>query len=165
MQKLKGLWIPAEILYDNQLTDKEKLILAIIIYLNQEDKGCFASNKYIANIVNVTPQRVSKIISSLRKKGYIREKLKYKNGSKEIEERQITPIVKNNDRYSQNDREGIDNIDYSGSQNQQPPIGENDKDIINTKNIKDNNKNKDIPNLYKTNNYDNIDWSPYYANY
>lgn len=113
----------------------------------------------------MTPQRVSKIISSLREKGYIREKLKYKKDSKEIEERQITPIVKNNDGYSQDDGEGIDNIDYSGSQNQQLPIGENDKDIINTKNIKDSSKNRDIPNLYKTNNYDNVNWSPYYANY
>ena len=85
MQKLKGLWIPAEILYDKQLSDKEKLILAIIVFLNQEDKGCFASNKYISSIVNVTHGRVSKLISSLREKGYIEVKLKYKSESKEIE--------------------------------------------------------------------------------
>ena len=32
-QKLKGLWIPLEILLDEQLSDKEKLILLMILYL------------------------------------------------------------------------------------------------------------------------------------
>ena len=34
MQKLKGLWIPAEILLNKNLSDKEKIILAIILYLS-----------------------------------------------------------------------------------------------------------------------------------
>lgn len=52
-QRLKGLWIPAEILLNEELTDKEKLILAMILYLSEETASCFASNKYIANIVNI----------------------------------------------------------------------------------------------------------------
>ncbi len=101
MQKLKGLWIPAEILLNKDLSDKEKIILSMILYLSKEKGSCFASNKYIANIVNVTPERVSKIISSLRDKDYVRVRLKYKKDSKEIEEIQITPIVENIDRHSQ----------------------------------------------------------------
>lgn len=50
MQKLKGLWIPAEILLNEDLSDKEKIILAIILYLSEETKSCFASNKYIAKL-------------------------------------------------------------------------------------------------------------------
>jgi hypothetical protein len=100
-QRLKGLWIPTEILLNKELTDKEKLILAMILYLSEETSSCFASNKYIANIVNVTADRVSKIISSLRDKNYIKVKLKYKTDSKEIEERQILPIIENINRYSQ----------------------------------------------------------------
>ena len=170
MQNLKGLWIPAEILLNKELSDKEKIILAIILYLSEETKSCFASNKYIANIVNVTHERVSKIISSLKDKGYVRVKLKYKTDSKEIEERQITPIVENINRYSQKLQEGIDNNNYSDSQKQPYPIDENDKDIIN--NIKNkNNYNKE----YQTNrkkyvpyrskrNYDNFNWDRLYAN-
>lgn len=75
MQKLKGLWIPAEILLNEELSDKEKIILAMILYLSEETKSCFASNKYIANIVKVTHERVSKIISSLKDKGYVNIKL------------------------------------------------------------------------------------------
>lgn len=67
-QKLKGLWIPVEILLNENLSDKEKIILSMILYLSEETKSCFVSNKYIANIVNVTSDRVSKIISSLKEK-------------------------------------------------------------------------------------------------
>lgn len=51
MQKLKGLWISAEILLNKDLSDKEKIILSMIVYLSEEKGSCFASNKYIANIV------------------------------------------------------------------------------------------------------------------
>ena len=130
-QKLKGLWIPAEILLNEELSDKEKIILAMILYLSEETKTCFVSNKYIANIVNVTADRVSKIISSLKEKEYISVKLKYKTDSKEIEERQITPKLKNINRYSQKCLEGIEINNYLASQRQPYPIGDNDKDIIN----------------------------------
>jgi len=115
MQKLKGLWIPAEILLNEDLSDKEKIILSMILYLSEDTSSCFASNKYISNIVNVTHERVSKIISSLKNKEYINVKLKYKKDSKEIEERQITPIVENINRYSQDVQEGIETNNYSDS--------------------------------------------------
>ena len=152
MQKLKGLWIPAEILLNDDLSDNEKIILSIILYLSEERKSCFASNKYIANIVNVTHERVSKIISALKDKGYVSVKLKYKKDSKEIEERQITPIVPNINRYSQDVQEGIETNNYSDSQKQPYPIVEKDKDIIN--NIK--NKNK-----YNNQNYNHTKYTPY----
>lgn len=100
MQKIKGLWIPAEILLDEKLTDKEKFVLSMILYLSGETGSCFASNQYIATIVKVTPNRVSKIISSLKNKKYIQVILKYKKERKEIEQRQIIPIVQMNNGYS-----------------------------------------------------------------
>lgn len=143
MQKLKGLWIPVEILLNEDLSDKEKIILSMILYLSEETKSCFASNKYIANIVNVTHERVSKIISALKDKGYVSVKLKYKTDSKEIEERQITPIVENINRYSQDVQEGTQTNNYSDSQKQPYPMVEKNKDIIN--NIKNKNySNKNI---------------------
>ena len=168
MQKLKGLWIPAEILLNEELSDKEKIILSMILYLSEEKGSCFASNKYIANIVNVTPERVSKIISSLKDKGYISVKLKYKTDSKEIEERQITPKVENINGYSQKLQEGIDNNNYLDSRKQPYPIGENDKDIIN--NIKNKNKynkesrNKNNKANFEQRDYFNFDFTKLYAN-
>ena len=169
-QRLKGLWIPAEILLNEELTDKEKLILAMILYLSEETSSCFASNKYIANIVNVTADRVSKIISSLKEKKYVKVKLKYKTDSKEIEERQILPINENINRYSQKYPEGIGINNYSDSQKQPYPIGDNDKDIINNiknknnYNKEDTHKKKNIP--YRSDRYgDDFNWDSLYANY
>ncbi|MBR3325574.1 MAG: helix-turn-helix domain-containing protein [Clostridia bacterium] len=128
-QKLKGLWIPAKILLNNDLSDKEKIILSMILYLSDETGSCFASNKYIASIVNVTSDRVSKIVSSLKEKGYVDVNLKYKIDTKEIEERQIIPIAERINRYSKKYLEGIGKNNYSDSQKELHPIGENDKDI------------------------------------
>ena len=49
-----------------------------VSHLSEETKSCFASNKYIASIINVTANRVSKIISSLKEKEYrkVKELLK-----------------------------------------------------------------------------------------
>ena len=169
MQKLKGLWIPAEILLNEDLSDKEKIILAIILYLSEETKSCFASNKYIANIVKVTHERVSKIISSLKDKGYVNVKLKYKTDSKEIEQRQIIPIVENINRYSQKLQEGIEENNYLDSQKQPYPIDRNDKDIINNiknKKIYNNssNSNKQYKSNYKGRDYTDFDFTKLYAN-
>ena len=42
-QKLKGLWIPAEILLSNDLSDKEKIVLSMVLYLSDDTGSCFAS--------------------------------------------------------------------------------------------------------------------------
>ena len=169
MQKLKGLWIPAEILLNEDLSDKEKIILSMVLYLSEEKGSCFASNKYIANIVNVTHERVSKIISSLKDKGYVSVKLKYKTDSKEIEKRQIIPIVENINRYSQKVQEGIEENNYLDSQKQPYPMGKNDKDIINNiknKKIYNNssNSNKRYKLDYKGRDYTTFDFTKLYAN-
>ena len=38
---LKGIWIPIEILKDEKLSDKEKIIYAIILYLSKENSYCY----------------------------------------------------------------------------------------------------------------------------
>ena len=169
MQKIKGLWIPAEILLDEKLTDKEKFILSMILYLSDETGICFASNQYIASIVKVSTNRVSKIISSLKNKKYIQVNLKYKKESKEIEKRQIVPIVKMNYRYSQKCQEGIGKDNNTDSQKQPYPIGESNKEIINNiKNKNNYNKESHIKKNNKANfeqrDYTGFDFTKLYAN-
>ena len=168
-QKLRGLWIPADILLNEKLSDKEKIILSMILYLSDEKGSCFASNKYIASIVNVTSDRVSKIVSSLKEKEYIKVDLKYKKDSKEIEERQIIPIVENINRYSEKHLEGIGKNNYSGSQKQLHPIDKNNKEIINNiKNKNNYNKESHIKKNNKANfeqrDYTGFDFTKLYAN-
>ena len=169
MQKIKGLWIPAEILLDEKLTDKEKVILSMILYLSDETGSCFASNGYLASIVKVSTNRVSKIISSLKNKKYIQVNLKYKKESKEIEQRQIIPIVQMNNRYSQNKQEGIGEDNNSARQNEPYPIGESNKDIkYNIKNKNNYNNESHIKKNNKANfeqrDYTGFDFTKLYAN-
>ena len=168
-QRLKGLWIPAEILLNEELTDKEKIILSMILYLSDEAGSCFASNQYIASIVKISTNRVSKIISSLKNRKYIQVNLKYKKESKEIEQRQIIPIVQMNNGYSQNKQEGIGVNNNSASQNEPYPIGENNKDIINNiKNKNNYNKESHVKKNNKANfeqrDYAGFDFTKLYAN-
>ena len=129
MQKLKGLWILAEILLDEKITDKEKLILSMIIYLSKDKGYCFATNNYFSDILNVTVVSVSRIINSLKKKKYIKINMNYKSNSKEIENRQIIPLKKVMNRYHKNCGYTINKNDKTNYQNCKIPINTNDKDI------------------------------------
>lgn len=68
---LKGLWIPIEILTDKNLSDKEKTILSIILFLSKENNTCFCTNGTISELLNISSKQVSKLINSLKAKGYI----------------------------------------------------------------------------------------------
>ena len=96
---LKGIWIPIEILTDNKLSDKEKYIYAIILYLSKENNYCYLTNKSISELLNISITQVSKLVNSLKDKNYISIELIYKENSKQIEMRKLIPIVKNNDTY------------------------------------------------------------------
>ena len=50
---LKGVWIPIEILTDKNLSDKEKNIYAIILYLSKENYYCYLTNKSISKLLNI----------------------------------------------------------------------------------------------------------------
>lgn len=54
------------------------MILTLSINLYKSNKKCFVSNKAFSKLIEVKPNRVSKLVSSLREKGYIRVKIKYK---------------------------------------------------------------------------------------
>ena len=126
---LKGLWMPSEILINNKLYDKEKIILSMIIYLSKDKGYCFATNNYFSDILNVTVVSISRIINSLKKKEYIKVNMNYKSNSKEIENRQIIPSNEVINRYYQNCEYTINKNDKTDYQNCKIPINTNDKDI------------------------------------
>lgn len=88
MKEFKGIWIPYEILVDKNLNDKEKMIYSMIIYLSKENE-CIMSNTYIGNLLNICNVQASRIVNSLKKKGYIKIEIVYKKESKEIAIRKI----------------------------------------------------------------------------
>ena len=63
--------IPGEVLRNPDLTYLQKLILAKITNLDN-DKGCFATNKYFATLLSTSINSVSKTINQLLKLGLIK---------------------------------------------------------------------------------------------
>lgn len=92
-KKLKGIWIPIEILENEKLSDKEKLLYSIILSLSIDTGYCYANNRYLGKMLNITKGRISKLISSLKDKGFIEEKLIYEDDSKKIDRRELRPRV------------------------------------------------------------------------
>lgn len=144
MKEFKGVWIPYEILINTKLNDKEKIVYSMILYLSKE-KECIMSNSYISELLNITKIQSSRIINSLKKKGYIKVEMTYKENSKEIALRKITPIYRNVNTHKQ--------IDTN-------PINTNVKEIINNNKIYNKNGYR-----YKSDrDYSNFDWTSLYAN-
>lgn len=101
--------IPANVRYDKELKANSKLMFGEITALSNKQGYCWASNKYFADLYEVTPQAISNWIKILEKKGYIR--IEYIRNGKEIKQRNIYIDVSTNiNRVSiNNDRVSINN--------------------------------------------------------
>ena len=161
---LKGLWIPIEVLTDKNLSDKEKHIYSLIIFLSQEKGYCFCTNKTISELLNISVTQVSKLVNSLKDKEYINIEMIYKENSKEVDVRKLIPIEeKLNTLFNKSLIPSPTKLQY--------PTREKFKDnkIYN----KNNNKiyNKDKRNFKKTKanfeerTYEGFDFNTLYANY
>lgn len=91
-RKFKGVWIPADIWLEENLSLMEKCFLTEIDSLDGES-GCFASNQHFAEFFNITKDSASRIIGGLVEKGYISSEITYKEGTKQVKKRvlRITP--------------------------------------------------------------------------
>ena len=67
----KGVWIPKAVWLDRRLSALDKMILTEIDSLASEERGCFASNAYIADFCQCSEAKVTKSISLLIKHGYL----------------------------------------------------------------------------------------------
>lgn len=90
-RKFQGIWIPADVWLDRSLSTTEKVMLVEIGSLQDEERGCYASNSYFADFFGLSPSRVSEIINGLAEKGLVKIEL-IKEG-KQIVERRIRPAV------------------------------------------------------------------------
>ena len=150
---LKGIWIPIEILTDDKLSDKEKIIYAIIIYLSKENQYCFLTNKTISELLNISVTQVSNLINSLKSKEYIDTELIYKENTKQVEMRKLIPI-KNEDTY-------LRKVKYPLQANFNTPIKEKFK---NNKYNSDKKFQKKSMANFEQRKYDDIDFTRLYAN-
>ena len=80
--------IPATVLYNKELKANEKLLYAIITSLANKEGYCFASNKYLAEKLDVNPKTISSWISDLKNRKFIIVEL-IRNENKQIVQRKI----------------------------------------------------------------------------
>lgn len=67
----KGVWIPKSIWLDKRLNALDKVILTEIDSLDQGERGCYASNKHIADFCQCGEWKVSTSVSKLVQLGYL----------------------------------------------------------------------------------------------
>lgn len=140
----KGVWIPKKIWVNEELIWTEKILLVEINSLDNND-GCYAGNEHFSKFLGISKDRVSKLISSLKSKGYIYTRMIYKDGTKEVDKR-IINVERSKFNETNEDRniDGLKNIEGVVSNND-TPIVSNNEDIntlipintINNKDIKD----------------------------
>lgn len=114
----KGIWIPREI-WMNELIKGNEMILFVEIDSLSKTGECFASNEHFAKLLGISKDRVSKLITSLRRKGLISLELIYKPGKKEIEKRILKTIPLGENTYTP-----IGEETYTPSYTHLYPIGE-----------------------------------------
>ena len=79
--------IPANVRYDKNLSDKEKLLYAEITALCNKEGHCWAGNQYFADLYDTSTSTIKRCIKNLISCGYLSSELIHKKDSKEIEKR------------------------------------------------------------------------------
>ena len=147
--------LTADVRYDERLKANEKIMYSEITALSNKYGYCSANNNYFAKLYKVHKDTISDWINNLKKFGYIRVELEYKDGTKQIRKRKLYI----NHPYVENDRYPIGEITETLSgksprpyrQNHRYPIGE----ITEDNNTSNNNINK---NNTSNNKGDEADW-------
>ena len=119
---IKGLWIPYEILSNEILSDKEKLIYSLILFYSRNDGYCTITNKYIGIIVNLSDTRVSKLISSLANKKYVHVTTNFHDTARQLISRKIIPLVKYGNPTYHKLTTPVDKINGRSSQSDSAPL-------------------------------------------
>ena len=74
----KGVWIPRDIWLSDQLSLMEKVLFVEINSLDNE-RGCFASNRYFATFFSVSDRQIRTYLSSLKEHGFVTVTVKNQN--------------------------------------------------------------------------------------
>lgn len=94
----KGVWIPKTVWLDERLTALDKVILTEIDSLDQGERGCYASNRHIADFCQCSEAKVTKSISHLIKLGYLYVQ-KFDGRQRELRSRLVNFTRQNSEKY------------------------------------------------------------------
>lgn len=113
--------LTADILYNKEISAKQKVLYAIISNLANEKGYCFASNNYLAELMGTSARSLQRDLKELEDKRLIGRIVKIK-ASGEVEFRALMPLNSLNDTGDKNDmtppdKSVIDNNKYINNNN------------------------------------------------
>ena len=71
LTNLKYVQVPMVVLLDEDLFSTSKLLMGLITTLSMKDGYCYASNRYLSNLLKVSKRTISSSITALRRKKYV----------------------------------------------------------------------------------------------
>lgn len=72
LTNLKYVEVPMIVLLDEDLSSTTKLLMGLITTLSMKDGFCYASNRYLSNLLKVSKRTITSSITALRRKKYIK---------------------------------------------------------------------------------------------
>lgn len=110
--------LTSEIRYSKSLSDFEKLLYADITALTNKNGYCTASNAYFANVFGKSTRSITRCISSLENNGFLVSTIRYKKGTKLVEERRLYLSTNLSRGIDKNVEGGIDkNVEGNNTSN------------------------------------------------
>lgn len=71
LTNLKYVQVPMVVLTDVDVSSTAKLLMGLITTLSMKDGYCYASNRYLSNLLKVSKRTISSSITTLRRKKYV----------------------------------------------------------------------------------------------
>lgn len=72
INNLKYVEVPMIVLLDEDISSTSKLLMGLITTLTMKEGFCYASNRYLSNIMKVSRRTITSCITSLKRKNYIK---------------------------------------------------------------------------------------------
>ena len=72
LTNLKYVQVPMVVLTDVDLSSTTKLLMGLITTLSMNDGYCYASNRYLSNLLKVSKRTLSSSITTLRRNNYLK---------------------------------------------------------------------------------------------
>lgn len=72
LTNLKYIQVPMVVLLDEDLSSTTKLLMGLITTLSMKDGYCYASNRYLSNLLKVSKRTIYSSITTLRRNNYLK---------------------------------------------------------------------------------------------
>lgn len=72
LTNLKYVQVPMVVLLNDGISSTAKLLMGLITTLSMKDGYCYASNRYLSNLLKVSKRTISSSITTLRRNNYLK---------------------------------------------------------------------------------------------